>query len=225
MKKQLALVAAMAGLFAGSANALIIDDFSTNQSIAVTAAAISSASNNVVGGGMISADRDMTLNKTAGPSGGANGVYADVAGGLLGIANGPVTNSNLHVLWDGFSSTNLTSGGATGFFMSLPNAIDNTLIVDFIINGNASSITKTFLNGASGSDFFFAFNQFSNSSVFTAVNSIEMVLRSNGVAWDAQVDLVETRDTPPSTSVPEPATLGLLGLGLLGLGMSRRKRA
>lgn len=224
MKKQLALVAALAGLFAGSANALIIDDFSTDQSVGTTAAAPAIDFSTVVGGGMISADRLLTINKTAGPSGGANGAYADVLQGKLAIANGPTTDSNVHVLWDGFS-TDLTSGGATGIFLSLPSAIDNTLIIDFNINGAASTITKTFLNGASGSDFFFAFNQFSNSSVFTAVSSIEMVLYSDGPAWDANVDLIETRDAPPTTTVPEPATLGLLGLGLLGLGMSRRKRA
>lgn len=35
---------------------------------------------------------------------------------------------------------------------------------------------------------------------------------------------VRTSTPPPPTSVPEPATLGLLGLGLLGLGLVRRRR-
>lgn len=49
------------------------------------------------------------------------------------------------------------------------------------------------------------------------------------VAYRAQVNMFEqnavwTLDTPPATQVPEPVTVGLLGLGFVSLAMLRRRR-
>ena len=42
---------------------------------------------------------------------------------------------------------------------------------------------------------------------------------------DLSFSFTNTIAVPPSTSVPEPVTLGLLGMGLAGIGMVRRRRA
>lgn len=55
---------------------------------------------------------------------------------------------------------------------------------------------------------------------FGTVSRIENLISIDPGAYTLTLSL-----QPRSNGVPEPATLGLLGLGLLGLGMMRRKRA
>lgn len=55
---------------------------------------------------------------------------------------------------------------------------------------------------------------------FGAVSRIENLTSVDPGAYTLSLSLL-----PRSHAVPEPATVGLLGLGLLGLGMMRRKRA
>ena len=71
----------------------------------------------------------------------------------------------------------------------------------------------------------------SNGSVFNTAQAWLSSLTGEGpraeglvVLVDNQRDTYDRQDLITQVSVPEPATIGLLGLGLLGIGLTRRRR-
>jgi hypothetical protein len=205
-----------AGLLAGisAAHALEIDTFGDDQSVTVVN---TSDDNDVAPGGFVGTNRNLAAVNTGGQT---QAFINNLTPGALDISNTTTANGTVTVNWTGISGSDsdFTAPNATGVFIGIPNPIDNLLTITMTANGS-SSATQNFPNGSVGSDFFFPFASFSDPSVFTAVTSFEMVLSSNGNAWDASIEFVETRDNP----IPLPGTLALLGLGLASLGVRRAK--
>ena len=206
-----------------ASQAIVIDSFGTTQSVSCAdtfAPFCPQSTNDGSSADYLGSSRTITTALTSGNGQVQAGVNT-VTPGALDMQNSTTAVGKVTVDWNDVANADLTEGGtATGIFMSLPSAIDNSLDVMFTINGT-SSLSKSFADGTSGSAFFFPFADFAPGTTFNDVTSIQAMF-SGPAGWDAIVDLIDTR---PDPTVPVPAPIALIGLGLAGLGAARRKRA
>lgn len=206
----------------GNASPLIIDDFTQTQMVTDrgnSVAATISTTNILTGTDLTNASRTFTALATAATY--ANKETIASGGNLLSISNSAGSSGTATILWN-FDSVNFTSSSNTILLDVV--TINHDFNVEMIANGTSSSGVKNF--NATG-NYLINFNDFTNSSVFTNMNSLSLIF-TGPLTWGGEFKLLTAMQPveAPVTAVPLPPALALMGSALLGLmGISRKKQS
>ena len=223
MKKQIKSIAAgvmLVGAMGAASQAqatLLIDDFTMVQNVTDVggdAAATSSTVAPLSGTQLLNASRTVSALAT-----GDEFEQEDVKiGGSFLRINNSVLSSGTAFLDYSFDTTDFTTSGSAILLKVI--AIDLGVSVNFSINNGAAS--SGFQSFAGTGDFFKNYLDFAgDTSQFRSVNNIRLDFQG-APAWDGRFQLLTSGG--PLNQVPEPATLGLIGLGLAGLGYRKKKQ-
>lgn len=187
-------------------SAVLIDDFSTAQSVMNGSA----GPVNVTGSQLGNLTRIITA--TASPNDAETTV--EINSGFLNIYNDFGSTGTASIFYS-FDAADLASI-ADGLLFNI-GLIDLSAEIELIANGTSRF---DFANVGVQNLFEIEFAQFSDVSVFSHLVSLRLNFRG-AEDWDGQFGPF----TADSSSVPEPSTLFLLALGLGALGYSRGYRA
>lgn len=233
-------VAVAVTLTAGLASAaVLIDNFNTTQNLVASGLTnpVTDSSGVATAGTSIGDSRFASITRTVGGLTASIDINSPTAG-VFSHSNATGVESDSFVLWDGgidgtISPTGLTglasdlTGGGANNALRFVSSVDvSDVVVTFRFYtgslGQYSEIVQPLTGGGTNVDYilpFAVFTSIGGGADFTNVGAITMGITGQP-RMDLQMDLVET-----TNSIPEPATLGLIGAALIGLAFVRRKPA
>jgi hypothetical protein len=229
MLKKLFSVLALTTLSVGSAQALTIDTFSTNQVVydgiggGATSSTVSDALN------ILGTERTISVEQL-GPGATPSSVSINVGtSGLLTLGNTDAFSVS-KIVYNGIGGSGLggvdvTEGGTLDTFSLFVVLGDFPTDIALTVSDgtNTASLMQTTPFLAINVPLLFEYSSFAGDPVdFTMIEYISIDLITTHPMADLQLAIIDFVGT---TSVPEPGVLAVLGFGLIGLGLVRRKRA
>ena len=228
MLRNLFSVLALTALTLGSAQALTIDTFTTNQVVydgiggGPTSSTVSDAVN------ILGTERTISVEQL-GPGATPSSVSINVGtSGLLTLGNTDAYSIS-RIAYNGIGGSGLggvdvTEGGVLNTFGLLVVLGDFPTNITLTVSDgtNTASLTKPTPSLAINVPLLFEYSSFAGGPVdFTMIDYIAIDLITTHPLADLQLAITSFVGT---TTVPEPGALAVLGFGLIGLGLVRRKR-
>lgn len=243
MKTQFKVAALLAGLLlsAQASAVYVIDDFSAPQAKVedgvIDGLAVSSqlATASVLGG-----YRDLIVEKKAYGGDTDDTAFASsllVAGGVLSFSNDADVGGTGIVRWDGSNSasainaTGLGGVDLTGYgnaFVFNIKKADHPFQIVLEAYTSAGQYSKYTINGTAGSGSVYSimFSDLLSAGATKVGGGVDLSsLGALQIVLDPSASSLDLDMSIDSVTVPEPASLALVGLGLLGLGAARRRQA
>jgi hypothetical protein len=173
------------------------------------------APNSAILGGTTRTVTAESVNTSAGIGSNIQVLIDNFDNGILEIANNTSSTGIASLQYD-FASMDFTLVGSA-VAMQVLGVDTSTQVQMTVTDALLGTSTTGFVNFGGAGIFYRSFVNFAGSADFTQITSIRIDLTGT-TAWDAAFDALSVE------SVPEPATLTLLGAGLMGIGTLRKKR-
>lgn len=223
---------------------VLIDDFTTPQTLCAGGDCGSPSASGVVAPNAVGGHRFASIDSDESATGTS---FLDVKDGANPVAtaafsNGPNTQRTLHFLWDGgtdsgndfgLAHVDFTGGGsndrirvagksdlgATGTLKLFTDS-NHLSVATFAIPANTAADSDPFVDV---DVLFSGFAPGAGAAGGADFGNITAVTLDIGgpAGLDAIIDFIDARDPP---QVPEPTALSLVGLGIAGIGVARRRR-